>query len=218
MKAATLAIFQHLFASVAEQMGVTLGRTALSPNIKERLDYSCALFTGDGQLLAQAAHIPVHLGAMPASVEAAIVHCKPQAPGDVIIVNDPYLGGTHLPDITLVSPVFWQPEADGLDVIPIEQSSMRPSFFVASRAHHADIGGMSPGSMPLSSELFQEGLIIPPVKIVAAGRRNEALWQLLLSNVRTPEERSGDLHAQLAANDIGRRRLIAMSDRYGLDA
>jgi N-methylhydantoinase B len=218
MKAATLAIYQHLFASVAEQMGVTLGRTALSPNIKERLDYSCcALFTGDGQLLAQAAHIPVHLGAMPASVKAALDRCQPYSPGDVTIVNDPYLGGTHLPDITLVSPVFGPQAAGDQDSTPVELSMMEPSFFVASRAHHADIGGMSPGSMPLSSELFQEGLIIPPIKIVEAGRRNEALWKLLLSNVRTPEERGGDFHAQLAANGIGQRRLVSMIERYGLD-
>ena len=224
MKAATLSIFQHLFASVAEQMGVTLGRTALSPNIKERLDYSCALFTGGGQLLAQAAHIPVHLGAMPASVKAAINHCQPFAPGDVIIINDPYLGGTHLPDITLVSPVFAHlEEVDsdyylaGSDAKEIERTPEEPSFFVASRAHHADIGGMSPGSMPLSSELFQEGLVIPPLRILEAGRRNDALWQIILSNVRTPAERDGDLHAQLAANGVGLQRLTNMIDRYGLD-
>jgi N-methylhydantoinase B len=222
MKAATLSIFQHLFASVAEQMGVTLGRTALSPNIKERLDYSCALFTGSGQLLAQAAHIPVHLGAMPASVRAAIDHCQPLSPGDVIIVNDPYLGGTHLPDITLVSPVFASlivddiPQHDCDVKNEIEGMPNQPSFFVASRAHHADIGGMSPGSMPLSNELFQEGLVIPPLKILEAGRRNDALWQIILSNVRTPEERDGDLHAQLAANNVGLQRLVGMIDRYGL--
>ncbi|MGD8807944.1 MAG: hydantoinase B/oxoprolinase family protein, partial [Chloroflexota bacterium] len=209
MKAATLAIFQHLYASVAEQMGVTLGRTALSPNIKERLDFSCALFTGDGRLLAQAAHIPVHLGAMPASVQAAIEFCQPLAPGDAIIVNDPYLGGTHLPDVTLVSPLFTQP--------PAPSNPQPPVFFVASRAHHADIGGMTPGSMPLSSELFQEGLIIPPLKLVEAGRINQALWRLILANVRTPEERDGDLHAQLAANNIGLARLEAMIGRYGLE-
>ena len=223
MKAATLSIFQHLFASAAEQMGVTLGRTALSPNIKERLDFSCALFTTDGQLLAQAAHIPVHLGAMPASVRAAINHCQPFAPGDVIIVNDPYLGGTHLPDITLVSPVFARLEVDSNyylvndDPKKIEKTADEPSFFVASRAHHADIGGMSPGSMPLSNELFQEGLVIPPLRIQEAGRRNDALWQIILSNVRTPEERDGDLHAQLAANNIGLQRLAGMIDQYGLD-
>ncbi|RMG98756.1 MAG: hydantoinase B/oxoprolinase family protein [Chloroflexi bacterium] len=202
---ATLSIFRHLFASVAEEMGVTLERTAYSPNIKERLDFSCAVFLGDGRMLAQAAHIPVHLGAMPASVRAAIQHCAPFHPGDVVMLNDPYQGGNHLPDITLVSPVF-------LDGLPTET----PQFFVASRAHHADVGGMSPGSMPpLSTELFQEGLIIPPIKLVAGGVRNEAVWQLILRNVRTPSEREGDLSAQLAAHTIGAQRLAEIVSRYG---
>ncbi len=200
---ASLEIFKHLFASIAEAMGVTLGRTAFSPNIKERLDHSCAVFTGDGRLLAQALHIPVHLGAMPASVRAALDRCAPFAPGDVVILNDPYLGGTHLPDITLVSPVF-------------DAESAGPLFFVASRAHHADIGGMSPGSMPLSTEIYQEGLIIPPLKLVAAGRRNDAVWELILNNVRTPAERTGDLAAQLAAHAIGVNRALEIVARYGL--
>ncbi len=199
---ATLSIFHHLFASAAEEMGVALERAAYSPNIKERLDFSCAVFLGDGRMLAQAAHIPVHLGAMPASVHAAIAHCAPFQPGDVIILNDPYLGGNHLPDITLVSPVFIDDPAT-------------PDFFVASRAHHADVGGMSPGSMPQSTELYQEGLIIPPVRLVDAGSRNDALWQLILRNVRTPAERSGDLAAQLAAHTIGARRLTEIVQRYG---
>jgi N-methylhydantoinase B len=217
-----LEIFKHLFASVAEEMGVTLGRTGYSPNIKERLDYSCALFTSDGRLLAQAAHIPVHLGAMPASVRAAIEQCAPFAPGDVVILNDPYLGGTHLPDITLVSPVFvddnrWGGLAGaGLRPAPTPRPYETADFFVASRAHHADIGGMSPGSMPLSTEIFQEGLIIPPLKIVSAGERNEAAWQLILRNSRTPEEREGDLAAQLAAHSTGARRLEEIVARYGL--
>ena len=201
---ATLSIFRHLFASVAEEMGVTLERAAYSPNIKERLDFSCALFLGDGRLLAQAAHIPVHLGAMPASVQAAIQHCAPFQPGDVVIVNDPYQGGNHLPDITLVSPVF----------IAEEHS---PAFFVASRAHHADVGGMSPGSMPLSTEIYQEGIIIPPIKLVEGGQRNTAVWQLILRNVRTPTERDGDLAAQLAAHATGEKRLAEIVARYGLD-
>lgn len=199
--AISLEIFKHLFASVAEEMGVALGRTGYSPNIKERLDYSCALFTGEGRLLAQAAHIPVHLGAMPASVRAALEHCAPLAPGDVVILNAPYLGGTHLPDITLVSPVF---------VDDFQQ------FLVASRAHHADVGGMSPGSMPLATEIFQEGLILPPVKIVEAGRRNAAVWEVILRNVRTPEERQGDLAAQLAAHEVGARRIAEIVAGYGL--
>ncbi len=204
ISAAGLSIFHHLFASVAEEMGITLERTAYSPNIKERLDFSCALFLADGRMLAQAAHIPVHLGAMPASVRAAIEQCAPFSPGDVVILNDPYLGGTHLPDVTLVSPLF---------AGPVES----PHFFVASRAHHADIGGSTPGSMPLSVELFQEGVIIPPIKLVEAGRRNEAVWQLILRNVRTPQERAGDLAAQLAAHNTGALRLAEIVSRYGLD-
>ncbi|MEW5988959.1 MAG: hydantoinase B/oxoprolinase family protein, partial [Chloroflexota bacterium] len=208
LSAVQLSIFGHLFASVAEEMGVTLGRAAYSPNIKERLDYSCAVFLAEGpQLLAQAAHIPVHLGAIPASVRAAVERCAPFQPGDVVILNDPYLGGTHLPDITLVSPVFLQNPKSKIQ---------NPTFFVSSRAHHADVGGMSPGSMPLSTELFQEGVIIPPIKLVEAGRRNEAVWQLILRNVRTPAERDGDLAAQLAAHRTGERRLAEIVARYGL--
>jgi N-methylhydantoinase B/oxoprolinase/acetone carboxylase alpha subunit len=226
MNATTLAIFRHLFASVAEEMGVTLGRAAYSPNIKERLDFSCALFIeGENgpQMLAQAAHIPVHLGAMPASVQAAVAHCAPLQPGDVVIVNDPYQGGNHLPDITLVSPVFFINHRERRGRREKKKKTLRPqrtlrlnSFYVASRAHHADVGGMSPGSMPLSTELYQEGLIIPPVKLVAAGQRNEALWQLILRNVRTPTEREGDLAAQLAAHTIGQQRLAEIVERYGL--
>ena len=208
MDAATLTIFNHLFASVAEEMGVTLGRAAYSPNIKERLDYSCAVFLGGPRpaLLAQAAHIPVHLGAMPASVRAAVAHCAPLRPGDVVILNDPYQGGNHLPDITLVSPVFFSDQ----------WSVATDHFLVASRAHHADVGGMSPGSMPLSTELYQEGIIIPPIKLVEGGARNEAVWQLILRNVRTPWERDGDLAAQLAAHATGAERLQLIVDRYGL--
>ncbi len=194
-----LAVFDALFASVAEEMGVTLGRTAHSPNIKERRDYSCAVFDARGKLVAQAAHIPVHLGAMPLSVEAALP-LAPFAPGDVVILNDPYLGGTHLPDITLVSPVFAKRELVG---------------FVVSRAHHADVGGMAPGSMPLATELWQEGVIIPPLRLARRGRRNAEALALLLRNVRTPEERLGDLDAQLAAQRTGQARLLELVGRYG---
>ncbi|MGH2592227.1 MAG: hydantoinase B/oxoprolinase family protein, partial [Anaerolineae bacterium] len=156
----------------------------------------------------QAAHIPVHLGAMPASVRSAIDHCGPFAPGDVVILNDPYLGGTHLPDITLVSPVFIEGLGD---------REGAPHLFVASRAHHADVGGMSPGSMPLSTEIYQEGLIIPPIKIVEAGRANQAVLDLILRNVRTPDERRGDLAAQIAAHEVGARRAQEIVARYGID-
>ena len=191
-------------------MGLTLERTAYSPNIKERLDFSCAVFlsaAGGPKMLAQAAHIPVHLGAMPASVRTAISICAPFQPGDVVILNDPYLGGNHLPDITMISPVFVDTPAD---------KSSTPRFFVASRAHHADVGGMSPGSMPLSTEIFQEGIIIPPIKLVESGRRNDAVWQLILRNVRTPQEREGDLAAQLAAHASGAKRLNSIIRQYSL--
>lgn len=202
---ATLAIFNALFSSVAEEMGVTLGRTAHSPNIKERRDYSCAVFDAAGQLVAQASHIPVHLGAMPFSVQAALP-LAPFAPGDIVMLNDPYLGGTHLPDITMVSPVF----------APVN-GRKRLAGFVASRAHHADVGGMAPGSMPLARELYQEGLIIPPLKLVEGGRPNKAVLDLILRNVRTPDERRGDLAAQMAAHRIGARRLLEIIERYGLE-
>jgi N-methylhydantoinase B len=200
----TLEIFKNLFISVAEEMGVTLGRTAYSPNIKERRDFSCACFLADGQMIAQAAHIPVHLGAMPASVQAALATFAAWAADDLVVLNDPYLGGTHLPDITMVSPVFVG-EAEA------------PSFFVASRAHHADVGGMSPGSMPLADEIYQEGLIIPPVKLVEGGRTNQAVLDIILRNVRTPGERRGDLAAQMAAHHMGEQRLREIVTRYGLE-
>lgn len=200
-----LEIFKNLFISAAEEMGVTLGRTAYSPNIKERRDFSCACFLAEppGQMIAQAAHIPVHLGAMPASVLAATQAVKSWAPGDLVALNDPYLGGTHLPDITMVSPVLIGDEPT-------------PSFVVASRAHHADVGGMSPGSMPLAGEIYQEGLIIPPVKLIDAGRTNQDLLALILRNVRTPAERRGDLAAQMAAHRVGEQRLQEIVARYGL--
>ena len=200
---AELAIFNALFAAVAEEMGLTLGRTAHSPNIKERRDYSCAVFDPQGRLVAQAAHIPVHLGAMPSAVQAAM-GLAPFAPGDVVMLNDPYLGGTHLPDITMVSPVF-----------VTSSRRRRPAGFVASRAHHADVGGMSPGSLPLSTELYQEGVIIPPVRLVDAGQRNEGVLALITANSHAPAERLGDLEAQLAAQRVGERRLLALVATHG---
>lgn len=188
-----LEIFKHLFQAVAEEMGETLRRTGHSPNIKERRDYSCAVFDHAGRTIAQAEHMPVHLGSMPASVAEA-VKAFTLRPGDAVLLNDPYRGGTHLPDLTLVQGVF----------LPGED---RPLFYVANRAHHADVGGMSPGSMPLATELYQEGIVIPPVRIVRQGRIEEELLSLLLRNVRTPEERRGDLAAQIAANAVGVRRL-----------
>lgn len=198
--AISLAVFKSLFASVAEEMGVTLQRASFSPNIKERLDFSCAVFDREGRMVAQAAHIPVHLGSMPASVAYALRAFDTFQPGDVIVLNDPYRGGTHLPDVTMVSPVF---VGDAV------------RFFVASRAHHADVGGMSPGSLPLSTELYQEGVIIPPVRLVDAGQRNEGVLALITANSRAPAERLGDLEAQLAAQRVGERRLLALVATHG---
>lgn len=198
-----LELYKNILTSVSEEMGVTLQRTAFSPNIKERLDFSCAVFDAAGQMVAQAAHIPVHLGSMPLSVLAAIEHTKMES-GDMIVLNDPYRGGTHLPDITLVAPVFG------------EASASRPTFFVANRAHHADVGGMTPGSMPLATSVIQEGIRIPPVKLVQSGELDTDLWELILANVRTPTERRGDMEAQLAANRIGERRLQEMVAKYGI--
>ena len=201
-----LELYKNMLTSVAEEMGVTLQRTAFSPNIKERLDFSCAVFDGTGKMVAQAAHIPVHLGSMPLSVLAAIEHTE-MAPGDMIALNDPYRGGTHLPDITLVAPIF----SDGKS----GEAENRPVFFVANRAHHADVGGMTPGSMPIATSVIQEGIRIPPVKLVRSGKLDTDLWELILSNVRTPEERRGDMEAQLAANRVGERRLQEMVAKYG---
>ena len=198
-----LELYKNMLTSVAEEMGVTLQRTAFSPNIKERLDFSCAVFDGTGQMVAQAAHIPAHLGSMPLSVLAAIEHTSME-PGDMIALNDPYRGGTHLPDITLVTPIFVEEDA-------------KPTFFVANRAHHADVGGMTPGSMPLATSVIQEGIRIPPIKLIRRGQLERDLWELILANVRTPIERRGDLEAQLAANRIGERRLQEMADKYGVE-
>jgi len=197
-----LELYRHRFEGIAEEMGGTLRRTSYSPNIKERLDFSCAVFDADGGLVAQAAHIPVHLGAMPASVRAALDAVNTWRPGDIVVLNDPYAGGTHLPDVTMVSPVFVEDD---------------PAFFAASRAHHADVGGMTPGSLPLATELVQEGLVIPPVKLYEEDEPNEALMQLILRNVRTPDERRGDLAAQRAAHEVGERRLQELATAHGPD-
>lgn len=198
----SLEVFKNLFAAVAEEMGVALQRAAFSPNIRERLDFSCAVFDAQARMIAQAAHIPVHLGSMPASVEYAIRAFKTFAPGDVILLNDPYRGGTHLPDLTMVSPVF---------------AGSALCFFVASRAHHADVGGMSPGSLPLSTELYQEGLIIPPIRLIEGGQRNEAAFALVYANSRTPDERAGDLEAQIGAQRIGDQRLLSLIALHSLE-
>ncbi len=199
-----LQVYHHRFAGVAEEMGITLQRTAHSPNIKERLDFSCAFFDRRGNMVAQAAHIPAHLGAMPASCAAALEAFTTWHPGDIVMLNDPYAGGNHLPDITMVSPVFGSGE-------------LAPDFFVASRAHHADVGGMTPGSLPLSTELYQEGIVIPPVRLAHKGILNGDLLRVILRNVRTPDERRGDLIAQRSAHATGTRRLEALMHDFGKD-
>lgn len=197
-----LRIMLDTFIAIPEEMGRALRRTAYSPNIKERMDASCALFDENGVLLAQAEHIPVHLGSMPMVVKQVLKRFPNMDEGDAIVVNDPAFGGTHLPDITVIMPVFHRSERVA---------------FVVNRAHHADIGGMAPGSMPAGSrELHQEGLIIPPVRIMSKGHENSDVIQLLLANTRTPLERGGDLRAQLSACLLGSRRVQELIGRYGL--
>src|SRR5271170_7720896 len=196
-----LAIFQSAAHSVAEEMGAALRRTALSPNIRERRDYSCAVFDGHARVIAMGDHMPVHLGSMPMSVDAAVAAID-FAPGDIAILNDPYAGGTHLPDITMVLPVF--PAGD-----------FRPAFYVANRAHHADVGGTFPGSMGPGNEIFQEGLRIPPVRIVRAGRIDREMLDLILLNVRTAKEREGDLESQIGACRVGEQRVLQLVEKYG---
>lgn len=208
LSASDISIADAALTSVAEEMGEALGRTAYSPNIKERRDHSCGVFNAAGEMVAQAAHIPVHLGAMPAAVRQ-VLDLAPFAPGDVLALNDPFLGGTHLPDLTTIAPVF----AEGVPHAPGDQ----PIAFVATRAHHADIGGMAPGSMPVATELLQEGLVVPPIRLVDAGRPNDAAIALIVRNSRAPEERRGDLRAQLAATALGARRLEALASRFGVE-
>jgi N-methylhydantoinase B len=202
---ATLEVVRNAAAAVCEEMNATLVRTSYSPNIKERKDCSCALFDADGALVAQAENLPVHLGAMPFSVAAALESFPPEtlSPGDAVLLNDPYEGGAHLPDLTLVTPVFVEGELVA---------------FSANRAHHADVGGATAGSVGAdSTEIYQEGLRIPPVKLRAGGEPNRAVYDLIERNVRTPEERRGDLRAQVAANETGADRVRELVDRYGAD-
>jgi N-methylhydantoinase B len=206
-----LEIFKNLYHSIAEEMGAALRRTAFSPNIKERRDYSCAVFDGSGEVIAMGDHMPVHLGSMPMSVRAAI-DAGPMEPGDVVMLNDPFRGGTHLPDITLVAPVYMESRR-----LRGRVGRTSPDFYVASRAHHADVGGAYPGSMGLCREIYQEGVRIPPVKLMRRGAMNTDVLALLLNNVRTPEEREGDLGAQIAACHTGAERLREVCSRYGVE-
>src|SRR5699024_5240510 len=205
LDAVTLEIIRNQLEGVAEEMGDVLITSAYSPNIKERQDCSTALFDMDGRLVAQAEHIPVHLGAMPEAVDAVLDH-DPQ-PGDVFVLNDPFAGGTHLPDVTMVSPITLEEGTDDRAEI---------IGYAVSRAHHADVGGMTPGSMPAGArDIQQEGLRLPPTRLVAAGELNEEIRELILANVRNAGERWADLRAQLAANERGGERLRSLLAEHG---
>ncbi|MEM4409531.1 MAG: hydantoinase B/oxoprolinase family protein [Candidatus Caldarchaeum sp.] len=193
-----LEIIKNTLSSIAEEMGSLLVRASYSPNIKERRDLSCAIFDNKGDMVAQAAHIPVHLGSMSFAVKAVLDELS-ISEGDVFVLNDPYRGGTHLPDITCIAPVFM----DGV---------LR--FFVASRAHHADIGGMTPGSMPLSTSIHDEGIVIPPSKLYDRGRLNDELFSQITHSTRDPEEREGDFKAQIASLELGVKRLKEVMGKY----
>jgi len=195
-----LEVYANRFSAIAEEMGVLLQRTAFSPNISERRDYSCAVFGRDGELVAQAAHIPVHLGSMASAVQA-VQSALDLGPDDAAVVNDPYAGGTHLPDVTVV--------------MAAASAAGRADFFVASRAHHADIGGPRPGSMPLVDHIDREGLRLAPQLLVRGGRLEAGLWRRLLGSVRAPRERAGDFEAQLAACRTGAERLRELAAREG---
>jgi N-methylhydantoinase B len=210
-----LEVFKNLYHSIAEEVGAALRRTSFSPNIKERRDYSCAVFDAHGQVIAMGDHMPVHLGSMPMSVAAAVKHSALE-PGDVVMLNDPFQGGTHLPDITLVMPVYIDQKTSPRRPARPPASRRQPDFYLASRAHHADVGGTYPGSMGPCREIYQEGFRIPPVKIMRAGKIVPDVLSLLLTNVRTPEEREGDLGAQIAACQTGAQRLREICARYGL--
>ena len=197
----TLEILRNRLEGVAEEMGQVLIRGAYSPNIKERQDCSTALFDASGRMVAQAEHIPVHLGAMPEAVAA--VRDRDPEPGEAYVLNDPFAGGTHLPDVTVVSTIAPDDQILG---------------YAVTRAHHADVGGSTPGSMPAgATEIHQEGLRIPGVRIVAEGETDEDILEFVLANVRNPEERRADLRAQLAANERGGRRIADLLDEYGRD-
>ncbi len=217
-----LEVFRNLYHSIAEEMGATLRRTSFSPNIKERRDYSCAVFDSTGQVIAMGDHMPVHLGSMLMSVAAAVQDFSLD-PGDVVMLNDPFRGGTHLPDITLVMPVYVSEAKRTGSSATANFPRLRsrrlhnsPDFYVASRAHHADVGGMYPGSMGPCREIYQEGLRIPPVKLMRRGEMVDDILALVLNNVRTPEERKGDLGAQIASCQTGADRLRHVCARYGV--
>ena len=223
----TLEIYRALYTSVAEEMGTALRRTAFSPNIKERRDYSCAVFDARGQVIAQGDHMPVHLGSMPMAVAAALREID-IGPGDVVAVNDPFAGGTHLPDVTLVMGV-WRIErekrgkgkrarknSDQLNGSPFTRLPFPPAlFFIANRAHHADIGGATPGSMGLATDVYGEGIRIPPVRLLRAGEMCEDVMKLIFANVRSSAERRADFEAQIGSLKTGAARLLEIIERRG---
>jgi N-methylhydantoinase B len=234
----TLEIYRALYTSVAEEMGIALRRTAFSPNIKERRDYSCAVFDAQGLVIAQGDHMPVHLGSMPMAVAAALREIELH-PGDVVALNDPFAGGTHLPDVTLVMPVYsgqWavgggQQENDRrhqakgrtqkAETSIAISAARRPLptahclFYVANRAHHADIGGATPGSMGLATDIYGEGLSIPPIRLVRKGKLDQDIMRLIMANVRSHDERRGDFQAQIGSLRTGATRLLEIVERRG---
>jgi N-methylhydantoinase B len=200
----TLEVIKGALIYAAEEMGIALKKSAYSPNIKERMDHSCAIFNQRRELVAQAEHIPVHLGSMALAVRQSVeIYKDILEPGDMLLLNDPYISGTHLPDMTLIAPIFHQGMLIG---------------YAANKAHHTDVGGGAPGSLSSdSTELYQEGLIIPPVKYLREGVVDPEISSLIRSNVRTPEVQMGDLRAQIAANNTGIRRVHELVNQYGVD-
>lgn len=201
LSAFELEIYQNILSSIAEEMGVVLIRAGFSPNIKERRDLSCAIFLANGDMIAQAAHIPIHLASMSFAVRA-VLDMPEINEGDILILNDPFRGGTHLPDITCIMPVF---------------HNRKLEFFVASRAHHADIGGLTPGSMPLSTSIDEEGILISPSKLYKKGKLNRRLFNEILNSTRDPEEREGDFNAQVGAIELGEKRIRETIKKYSLN-
>ena len=200
MKAIELEIFNNLFSAIADEMGIVLRRSAFSPNIRERCDFSCAIFDEKGELVAQASHIPVHLGAMPETMKS-ILPLFEWKPGDVIITNDPFCGGTHLPDITLIKPIFFKNDL---------------TFFLIVRAHHADVGGKYAGSMAVATHIEEEGILIRPTYLIKEGKIQKDFIENLLVKLRNPQEREGDFNAQIASLLRGEVRLNEMYKKYGL--
>lgn len=213
----TLEIYRALYTSVAEEMGIALRRTAFSPNIKERRDYSCAVFDGAGRVIAQGDHMPVHLGSMPMAVRAALDKID-FAPGDVVALNDPFAGGTHLPDVTLISGVYLPEKKSAKKKRGTklrDTNFSRPLFYVANRAHHADIGGATPGSMGMGRDVYGEGVRIPALRLVYGGEINAEVFELLMANVRAAHERKADFEAQLGSLKTGAVRLLEICERSG---